>query len=83
MSAIADIVSGGRHQPPAGTVAGGCNHHPTQRLPMQNSNRTLGLGMLALTGLVLFYLIWPYLVGALAIVGAVQVWRVWRNRLDR
>jgi len=50
---------------------------------MQNSNRTLGLGMLALTGLVLFYLIWPYLVGALAIVGAVQVWHVWRNRLDR
>lgn len=52
-------------------------------MPMQNSNRTLGLGMLALAGLVVFYLIWPYLVGALAIVGAVQVYCVWRNRLGR
>ena len=52
---------------------------PTQRLPMQNTNRTIGLGILALIGLVLLYLLWPYLIGFLAVVGAAQVYRVWRK----
>lgn len=53
------------------------------RLPMQNSHRTIGLGILALIGLVLLYLIWPYLIGFLAIVGAAQVYHVWRRRFGR
>lgn len=43
------------------------------------TNRSFGLGMLALGVTVLLYYVWPYLVGFLAIVGAVQVYRVWRN----
>ena len=50
---------------------------------MQNSHRTIGLGILALIGLVLLYLIWPYLIGFLAIVGAAQVYHVWRRRFGR
>ena len=46
---------------------------------MQNSNRNLGLGLLALVVLVILYYIWPYLVGFLAVVGAAQVYRVWRK----
>jgi hypothetical protein len=50
---------------------------------MQNKNRMIGLGILALVLLVLLYYIWPYLVGFLAIVGAGQVYRVWRDHFGR
>ena len=50
---------------------------------MQNTPRMIGLGILALIGLVLLYLIWPYLIGFLAIVGAAQVYHVWRRRFGR
>jgi len=50
---------------------------------MQNSNRNLGLGLLALVILVILYYIWPYLVGFLAVVGAAQVYRVWRDHFGR
>ena len=50
---------------------------------MQNSNRAIGLGMLALAAIVVLYYIWPYLVGFLAVVGAAQVYRVWHNHRGR
>ena len=50
---------------------------------MQNSNRTIGLGILALLVIVILYYIWPYLVGFLAVVGAAQVYRVWKNHYGR
>ena len=50
---------------------------------MQNTNRALGLGFLALATLVVLYYIWPYLVGFLAVVGAGQVYRVWRDHFRR
>lgn len=36
-----------------------------------------GIGVLIL--LVALYLLWPYIVGGLAIVGGVQVYRFWRQ----
>lgn len=50
---------------------------------MQNTNRTIGLGILALLAIVILYYIWPYLVGFLAVVGAAQVYRVWKNHYGR
>jgi len=50
---------------------------------MPLSNRTVGLGVITLAVLIVLYLIWPYLVGFLAVVGAAQVYRVGRNRLGR
>ena len=50
---------------------------------MQNSNRMIGLGLLALVVIFILYEIWPYLVGFLAVVGAAQVYRVWRNHYGR
>lgn len=50
---------------------------------MQPSNRTIGLGLLTLVGLVVLYEIWPYLVGFLAVVGAAQVYRYWRDHHGR
>jgi hypothetical protein len=50
---------------------------------MQNSNRTIGLGILAIVVIFILYEIWPYLVGFLTVVGAVQVYRVWRQRFGR
>lgn len=52
-----------------------------ERLSMQN--RTLGLGILALVVLIILYYVWPYLVGFLAVVGAAQVYRFWRNHYGR
>ena len=49
---------------------------------MPNSNRLLGLGFLALVLLCLLYLIWPYLIGFLAVVGAVQIYQVWRRHRE-
>jgi hypothetical protein len=60
-------------------VAGGISTL-NPRLPMQNSNRLLGLGVLALVVLYLLYLVWPYLIGFLAVVGAVHLYQVWRRR---
>ena len=50
---------------------------------MHNSNRTIGLGVLALVALVVLYYLWNYLIAFLAVVGAVQVYHVCRNRLGR
>ena len=50
---------------------------------MPVSNRTIGLGLFALAVIIILYLIWPYLIGFLAVVGAAQVYRVARNRLGR
>jgi len=50
---------------------------------MDNSNRTIGLGILALIVLFVLYYIWPYVIGFLAVVGAAQVYRVWRNHYGR
>jgi len=50
---------------------------------MDHSNRTLGLGILAIIALVVLYYAWPYLVGFLAVVGGAQVYRVWRNHYGR
>jgi hypothetical protein len=48
--------------------------------PSGNPNRNLGLGLLALALLAVIYFIWPYLVGFLAVIGAVRIYRVWRQR---
>ena len=50
---------------------------------MNQSNRTIGLGLLALAVIAILYYIWPYLVGFLAVVGGAQVYLVWRNRYGR
>jgi hypothetical protein len=50
---------------------------------MHNSNRILGLGVLALVVVVVLYYIWNYLIAFLAVVGAVQVYHVCRKRLGR
>ena len=50
---------------------------------MQNSNRAIGQGALALVGIVVLYYIWNYLIAFLAVVGAVQVYHVCRKRLGR
>jgi len=50
---------------------------------MHNSNRTIGLGVLALVALVVLYYLWNYRIAFLAVVGAVQVYHVCRNRLGR
>jgi len=46
---------------------------------MQNSNRTIGLGILAIVVIFILYEIWPYIVDFLTVVGGVQVYRVWRK----
>ena len=50
---------------------------------MQHPSRALGLGFLALAAMVILYFIWPYLIGFLAVVGAAQVYRVWRDHRRR
>ena len=50
---------------------------------MQNSDRAIGWGILVLIAIVVLYYIWAYVVGFLAVVGAVQMYHVWRNRLGR
>jgi len=50
---------------------------------MQNPNRALGLGCLVLAALVVLYYLWPYLVAFLAVVGAAQIYRVWRKHSGR
>ena len=49
---------------------------------MSNSN-SLAYGIAGLLALGLLYLLWPYLVGFLAVVGAAQIYRVWRQRAGR
>ena len=48
---------------------------------MQNksTNQLIGLGILALVAIFILYEIWPYLIGFLAVVGAVQIYHVWRK----
>ena len=50
---------------------------------MENSNRLIGLGIIAIIVIAVLYYIWPYLVGFLAVVGGAQVYRVWRNHYGR
>lgn len=52
---------------------------------MQNksTNQLIGFGILALVVIFILYEIWPYLVGFLAVVGAAQIYRVWRNHYGR
>ena len=45
---------------------------------MHPTHRTIGLGLLVLAALVLLYYVWDYLIGFLAVIGAAQVYRVWR-----
>jgi hypothetical protein len=49
---------------------------------MQQPDR-IGRGDLVLAVIVLLYWLWPYLVGRLALIGAVQLYHVWRNRIGR
>jgi len=46
---------------------------------MPTFERMMAYGIAGLVVFVVIYLIWPYLVGFLAIVGAAQIYRVWRN----
>jgi hypothetical protein len=46
-------------------------------------NKLVGLGILSPVFIIVLYYVWPYLVGFLAIVGAVQIYRVWRNHSGR
>jgi Flp pilus assembly protein TadB len=39
-------------------------------------------GVAALVAIVLIYLLWPYLIGFLAIIGAAQLVNLWRRRRD-
>jgi hypothetical protein len=41
----------------------------------------IGRGVIVLVVLVLLYYVWPYLVGGLALIGAVQLYHVWRKRI--
>jgi hypothetical protein len=40
----------------------------------------IGLVILALLAIGLVWNIWPFIVGALALIGAARVYWVWRNR---
>lgn len=64
-------------------VASGFIQTINPRTFMQNSNRAIGQGALALVGIVVLYYIWNYLIAFLAVVGAVQVYHVCRKRLGR
>ena len=51
---------------------------------MRNSPPLIVWLVLLLIAAAILYLLWPYLVAFLAILGGVQLLRVWqRNRLDR
>jgi len=43
----------------------------------------IGRGILALVLIAVIYFIWPYIVGFLAVVGAFQIYRVWRHYTGR
>ena len=49
---------------------------------MQNPDQ-IGRGVLVVALLALVYWLWPYLVAGLALIGAVQLYHVWRNRIGR
>jgi hypothetical protein len=49
---------------------------------MQHPDR-IGRGVLVLALIIFLYCLWPYLVGGLALIGAVQLYHVWRNRIGR
>ena len=51
-----------------------------EKLHMEHSSRTIGRGLLSLVAIVAIYYAWSYLIGFLAVVGAAQVYRVWRDR---
>ena len=47
---------------------------------MDNYQQVIAYGLGTLVVLVVIYLIWPYLVGFLAVVGAVQIYRWWKQQ---
>jgi hypothetical protein len=44
-----------------------------------NWEQIIGLALMVLAAIVVVFLIWPYLVGFLAIVGAVQIYHIWKK----
>ena len=46
---------------------------------MPNPEQYILYGVAALVAIVLVYLIWPYLIGFLAIVGAAHLIQLWRK----
>ena len=46
---------------------------------MPNAEHYFFYGVAALVALILLYYLWPYLIGFLAVVGADQIYRVWRH----
>ena len=47
---------------------------------MENMALSIGLVILALLAVSLVWSTWPFIVGALALIGAARVYWVWRNR---
>ena len=47
---------------------------------MPNPEHYFLYGVAALVAIVIIYLIWPYLIGLLALVGAIHLIQLWRNR---
>jgi len=43
----------------------------------------IGRGVLAVALIALLYYYWPYVEGGLALIGAVQLYHVWRHRTGR
>jgi hypothetical protein len=43
----------------------------------------IGLGLMVLAAIVVVLLTWQYIVGFLAVVGAVQIYHVWRRHSAR
>lgn len=48
---------------------------------MPNQNYTISIGALVL--LVLLYYAWPYFIGVLALIGALHLYYLWRQRYSR
>jgi len=59
------------------------SHHERPAFYFMPNQPLLLYGAIALGAVVLLYLIWPYLVGFLAVVGAVHLYRVWRQHAGR
>ena len=56
---------------------------PLNNMQNKSTNQLIGIGILTLFVIVILYEIWPYLIGFLTVVGAAQVYRVWRNHYGR
>ena len=49
----------------------------------KTTNQLIGIGIITVFAIAIIYEIWPYITGFLAVVGAAQVYLVWRNRYGR